>query len=372
MMVQFWLKVIFALTALLLASVTAARLLGSIPPSHDSPRIVYESFDSLSSPGGATLNGAARLMLTDLSGAPQRELVGSMIDLREFAVSPDGTMVAYAYAWRNITDLARHVHLIDLRSGRDLRLTRCTGCTDLRWSRDSQQLAFFDGNLEADTTNIQVVNIIGGGQRSYTLDNTPAYLHQIVWTDDQRVLIGPSTNLSRRMFALDPAAGRVTPTDESFFTLKSPNRQLQAMMRFDVERQRYGVLLQTEMNATVGEFYAPDADYGDVIVWEPDGEHLTVMRFATDDSLIGDADLYRLRLDGSPPQSLTQNTLAADKPIMWSHDGRYLLFTRVPTGLLATELWVYDDRNGLSRPVFDQPPVAVGAASFAPPGTGGQ
>jgi Tol biopolymer transport system component len=77
------------------------------------------------------------------------------------------------------------------------------------------------------------------------------------------------------------------------------------------------------------EHVLADAVSGGLIAWSPDGSALTYE--ANDPSGNNLYEIYRVRLDGSPPQNLTQYRRNDLSPI-WTPDGQYILYERWSNG----------------------------------------
>jgi Tol biopolymer transport system component len=360
--------------ALILVSVVGARLIGDSIRPDDRLRVVYLAYNSTPIRIYRSPPVPARMLISEVGGTHTRQLVSPQYVHRwEFAVSPDGTMVVMSYGhWNRGGDhWTTAVDLLDLRTTKRLRLQDCDLCRTLRWSPNSRHLAFLNLDRTLTGTRISVFDLPSRQNTMFQADSSPDS-DQFRWTNDNQLLITTNTfgDPMTITHALDPQTGATEPTDNRLPPLQSPDQQLRALFYMAANREQ-SLLIENRAGEVVQQFPLGDDLYAE-LMWEADNEHLTVARSinpASDPHF----SIYRLGIDGVL-QPLTRATEAGVNhlPVMWSADGRYLLFFRQPVNQRGGgDLWLYDDHDESIRPALGNPPAAVDSASFVPPGSGG-
>jgi Tol biopolymer transport system component/DNA-binding winged helix-turn-helix (wHTH) protein len=234
------------------------------------------------------------------------------------AFSPDGKQIAFVWDGENPAGGDLYVQLVGAE--RPLRLTHTPSgyvcCAD--WSPDGQEIAF--GRCTDDGGGVYVVPALGGGERKLT-DVACSLLGQAgqaKWTADGRSLV-----------VVDSCAPAAPPGIMVFSIATGEKRCVTAPPR-----------------------YADPGDDG--IMLSPDGETIAFRRIVT----LGYDELYAVELSGKNLRQLTHDDRPTSiSPLMWTPDGRYIVFGSNRSGVERT--WRVPSAGGAIEPETVYPNVGA-------------
>ena len=212
------------------------------------------------------------------------------------AFSPDGAKIAYSRRWASLSDGAPpgvpRIWTLDVAAGTTSALydDPNVGGYEPVWAPDGRHLAFFDGL----SLGVRVLNIQGG--TDFMLDSDSGMVGE--WSPD-----------SRQLIYIDHET-----TDTGLYVV---------VYVVDVQTQ--------QVRRVLGEDQGP-MDYS-VPTWSPDGEWVTVSVRLLNGS--PSKQIWRMRLDGSQREEITDDQLYTHAACRWDPAGQALVYQRLALGASA-------------------------------------
>lgn len=292
-------------------------------------------------------------------------------DVSTFAVSPDGSTIAYSLA---LDDGGSEIRHVDSRSGRDELLLSCphAECGELTWSPDNLRLAYERRDVSGATA---------GGVRLWWLDtqtgetvplldvDTPAYgaafspdgqwLAYVSPADEGVVVVGLLSGDQRLLPSQTGMPPRWAPDSTS---VVFSNQELQVAHGaegddHDSHSHEYTtsspLFLQNVTTEAPPLRLSPEGAVDDSgVAWSPDGQWLAWGR-----SVAGAAtgrQVWIMRSDGRDARALTSDAYWQHGSLSWSPDGRHVLYQRAPATGAATRpsIWLMDVATGEAEEII--------------------
>jgi dipeptidyl aminopeptidase/acylaminoacyl peptidase len=316
------------------------------------PRVIYL----------APSNAAARnLYVSDVPTGPAQQLTFAEHGIEDFAVSPDGSQVAYA---QNNADSTADIWVLDVTSRAAHPVTRCVDamCTLPAWKPDGTQIAYqrqeFGGAGKAESTRAWIVDL-RTLQTRLLFDDAQILGTDPTWSPDgRRVAVFDASVSGIRVHDFVTGSDTIIESAQDVVGNFSP----------DGTRLVYPVLVR---GARGQEFYthleiadlealtrtrlsgAADAPVEDsYAVWSPARPHLLVARRYLDARYTPGTQIYLLDLATGEATPLIVDAGYNHAGMHWDATGHRIVFQRfaVTAQEALPEVWVYDlDTKALTR-----------------------
>ena len=336
-----------------------------------------------------TVRAPQALYLAPANSAPQNiyavdmanpdvpvQLTDSETGVFDFAVSPDGRMIAFAEYDDNVRDI--NIKLLHVDTELIQTLTACLNatCTSPVWHPNGRSLVYVrvDGGQSFGTaqTRIWTVNTVGD-----SFDNAPLF------DDNQMIGYAPQWSADGLTIAFyDPSAPGILIHDrvtQGIQFVPNPSGRMgalsadaQTLVFADFTRnpaQSATSFLQiTDLETGTTEVLtSPDDAVDDSIVaWHPNDGTLTIGRRYTDERATQGIQLYSLHPETGALEALIVDSRYTNAIYSWDPTGTFLIVQRFQlfeddgerTSNGSTEVWVYDSR--------DESLIQVGDNAFIP------
>jgi len=308
-----------------------------------------------------------------LDPATAHQLTDSPSGIYDFAVSPDGSQIAFA---ENQTDGTADIKTIDLETGALLQLTNCAdaACTSPEWRPDSTLIAY---NRVDFNTDMAQRGIGTSPSRVWLLDpNTsppstrPLFNElQILgfspqWSaDGSRIAVFDSATAAILVYSLTEGTITGVPTRAGSSGALSPDglRLIYPEVTvIDGIGTRTALRIADLPTGQVGYLTQPDAAVDDQrAAWSPDGRRVVIAR--RDETGTRGYQLHLLEVNGitpvGEPRPLTTDPRYANNFFRWDPTGTALLVQRFPeldenmqpNHLGRPEIWTIDATTGEGR-----------------------
>jgi Tol biopolymer transport system component len=302
------------------------------------------------------------IWIADISDTPNnRQITNSPSGIYDFAVSPDGSKIAFA---ENNTAGTIDIKLLDLDTGALIQLTNCAdaSCTTPVWRPDGRTIAYerIEYNSALDGRS--------GPPRIWLIDLTvtPATTRPL-FSDLQILGYGAQWSADGSRIALmDRGTNAILIydfADDSILAVPSPSgmtgvlspdgtRLAYAEVAFvEGEMARSKLQLADLLTSEIRALSLPDDPVDDKRAqWHPSGEYLAVAR--DDPRVYASTQIYRVDPDDGSAELITDDPLYTNTFFWWNPSGTQLVIQRLrllasgQTGPLARpEIWVYDVAN---------------------------
>jgi len=280
----------------------------------------------------APASGRPNLFLTDLMGAPPEQLTDEPFGIYDYAISPDGSRIAYS-ADRGAQNAERDLYLLHVDEGRRELLTACDGqvCQSPSWSADGTRIAYERRSL--------VQGAVG---------RSP----------------GPG-----RIWLADVATRQTAP-------LFADSQQIAALPRFAPAGEKLAfydpnAAAVVVVDLATGQRTELPSVLGDSGTWSPDGAQLVYPDLRAYET--GSYDqLLRADLNTSVITALTPLEAKRHTGPAWSPSGHVIAFGRQESplsgGVLGPQLWLIAPDGTNSRPLSAEPTISHGALAWSPDG----
>lgn len=296
-----------------------------------------------------------------------QQLTFSPSGVYDFAVSPDGSQIAFA---ENSTNGTTDIKLIDLETGGLVQLTNCVdaSCTTPVWRPDGNTIAYERVDFNSD---LQAQGVGSSPTRVWLIDltTTPATTRPLF---DSLQILGYNPQWSAdgtRIAVYDNASASILVydfTQNNLIGLPSQAGSSGALSP-DGRKLVYPEIVITEGAGTRSYLRVAELDTGGLItlgqdgeplddrraVWRPDGEVLAVAR--RDDRVTRGFQIYLLDPEtGEVIRQLTDDPRYANQLFWWDPTGTQIVIQRFPeldenmqpNNLGLPEIWTLDVETG--------------------------
>jgi dipeptidyl aminopeptidase/acylaminoacyl peptidase len=257
------------------------------------------------------------------------EDIGSMRQVEDPRVSPDGAAVAFTVADVDLREnrYRRRIFVAPVDGSARPRPFSAGPSDQLaRWSPDGRSLAVAANNPDG-ASEICVIPVHSGGER-VVVASWPSRLSELAWSPDSSQLA---------FVARDPDPDRYgAPGEERKAKDMPPRRVTHLFFRLDtqgwtVDRPNHVMVVPAD-GSRAPIVLTPGAYQANGITWSPEGDRIAFASARHDTwDLDGEVDLWTVAAGGSSePHRLTKSVGAVAAPA-WSPDGGRIAFVRDPT-----------------------------------------
>lgn len=310
------------------------------------------------------VDGPSNIYVQTLTGAegnqPPQQLTSETFGVRDFAISPDGTRIAYSA--KRTADGELDLWLVNADgSGRESLLT-CDEqvCQAPSWSADGSRIAFerralLSGSVGktpgpsriwvADVANKQAMPLLDDQQRLGFLPRFAPLGDQLAFYDSTRSAV----------MVFDVATGQETqlPSVYGDSGAWSPDgNQLIYSELVPVEEGRYNQLLRADLaRSVITPMLTLSITNDSSAAWSPLGDRVAFGRQVRGGPGGFGAQVWVMNADGSNPRALTADAGFNYGALNWSADGQWLaaLQWNLTEPNAIAEIWLVDSQTGSRR-----------------------
>lgn len=283
------------------------------------------------------------IWLVDLDDPDSAEqLTDSPAGIFDFAVSPDGTQIAFAE--RNPVTQTSDIKLIDLETGGLRQLTNCADadCTTPVWRPDGSVIAYqrVDFNSEFDNvgispTRVWVIDLTTSPATTRPLFSDLQILgYSPQWSaDGQRIAVyNRDEGILVYDFSDDSIA--VVPSNSGSNGALSPDGTQVVFAQIVIQEgqpARSYLRLADLAEQSIDPLSEPGAPLQDErVVWRPDGQQLAIARRYQDDRWTRGYQIFLMDPDDGSVDQLTDDSRYANGFFSWDPTGAMLVVQRFP------------------------------------------
>jgi Tol biopolymer transport system component len=306
------------------------------------------------------------LYMADLQTGAVVQLTTSEDGIEEYAVSPNGSEIAFS---QDNPDQTANIWVLNLSSHAARQVTNCIDarCYSPAWKPDGTQLAYQRDDLNTG---------LGAGvsaSRVWVVD-LATLRTQLLYADTQILGEGPSWSpTGERIAVFDPAVSGIRIHDyaagsdaiidsmEGIVGHWSPDGQTlvyPVLTQGALGADFYTTLEMTDLAAmtripiTGPEGKAVDDAEG---VWSPDGQQLLVTRRYLGDGYTPGKQIYLLNLETGEAQPVVVDPAYYHAGAQWDAAGQRIIFQRYPLQQPGARpgVWTYDLKTGELRQIAD-------------------
>jgi Tol biopolymer transport system component len=277
-----------------------------------------------------------------LDPAAVQQITDSPDGIYDFAVSPDGTAIAFAE--RNSLTQTSDIKLLDLETGALRQLTNCVDadCTTPTWRPDGNVIAYQRVDFNSDLGNVGV-----SPTRVWLLDltTTPASTRPL-FSDLQILGYSPQWSGDGSRIALynrdqgiliydfsDQSIAVIPNRSGSTGALSPDGKQVvySEILLQEGEQARSYLTLADLTTQALTQLSPPGEPLQDErVVWRPDGQALAIARRYQDDRFTRGYQIYLMDPDDGTVEALTDDRRYANGFFSWEPTGAQLVIQRFP------------------------------------------
>jgi len=294
-------------------------------------------------------------------------------------LSPDGKWVAFTVSRSDLAKnrMVTNLWMVSAAGGTPQQLTfgEKGSSAQPRWSPDSRALYFVSTRVD-DKPQVFRLALAGGEARQIT--KAPGGVESYYLSPDGKTIAFVASvfpECSDLPCNEKKAKEREESPVKAQLVTEIPFRRWDAW----VEGRRNHIFAAAADGGEARDLTPGDVDSpiwteagGDEVAFSPDGRELCFSRYAGNESLTGNSDLFTVPLEGGTPKPITTNR-AADTTPLYSPDGRYIAYSatlRPDQESDQTRLFVYDRASGATRNVFEAVDRSVGSCVWSPDSRG--
>ncbi|MGQ9907392.1 MAG: Ig-like domain-containing protein [Candidatus Flexifilum sp.] len=298
------------------------------------------------------------------------QLTDSPSGIYDFAVSPDGTQIAFS---ENNTNGTNDIKVIDLENGALRQLTNCVdaACTSPEWRPDGALIAYtrvdFNSALAsqgvgASPARVWLVDPLANPPVTRPLfDELQILGFSQQWSaDGTRIAVFDSATAAILVYNLNDGSIIGVPSRAGSSGALSPDGTrlvYPEVTLIESVGTRTSLRAADLLSGEIGYISTPDDPVDDQrAVWSPDGRYLAIAR--RDETFARTYQIYILEMDGITPvgqaRRLTDDPRYANNFFRWDPTGTQLVIQRFP------ELDETGQPNNLGRPEIWTVDVATG------------
>jgi Tol biopolymer transport system component len=306
------------------------------------------------------------LYMTDLQTGQAYQLTDSEYGIQDFAVSPDGSKIAYSQTEQ---DQSVNLWILDLSTQSRRPITNCVDahCTMPSWKPDGTQIAYVREEFNTGTG----LGVSNG--RAWIVD-LGTLQTQLLFTDTQILGTGPTwspTGQAIAVYDMSLPGIRIhdfsTGDDMTIETMQgmvgwwSPDGQnliYPVMVQGLKGSEYYSQLEMASLDTgSITRISGPeDAPVEDTEgAWSPDGQHVAIARSYLDNRYTLGKQIYLFDLATGDVQPLVVDTAYYHAGLHWDAAGQRLVFQRYPLQQPGARpsIWVYDLATGQLQQVAE-------------------
>lgn len=298
---------------------------------------------------------AQNLYMTDLQTGEENQLTASEYGVEGFAVSPDGSKIAYTQSEQ---DRSANIWILDLITQTTYPITNCIDarCSAPSWKPDATQIAYQREDYNMGT------GIGRSTSRAWIVDLNTLQT-QLLFADTQILGVSPTWSPTGQAIAVFDASIpgiRIHDysTGEDLFI--ETVQEIVGWWSPDGQTLIYPVLVRGRSGS---QFYSQleraALDTGSIIrvsgpedapvedgegVWSPDGQRVAVTRSYLDDRYTLGKQIYLLDVKTGEVEPLVVDSSYYHAGLHWDSSGQRLVFQRYPLQQADARpsIWVYD------------------------------
>ncbi|MDX2161500.1 MAG: Ig-like domain-containing protein [bacterium] len=295
------------------------------------------------------------------------QITDSPTGIYDFAVSPDGTQIAFAERNTNGTN---DIKLIDLETGALRQLTNCqdSSCTTPVWRPDGRLIAYervdfnTDLNLNRSPTRIWLLDPIADPATTRPLFEESQILgYNPQWSaDGNRIALFDNSSVAILIYDFTTGEIFAVPSRSGTSGALSPDgtrlifSEVPAVTEGEAVRQYLRLIdIADQSSAAISSPGDPLED--DQARWNPDGQRVAITRRYQDERYTRGYQLYVLDVDApEAARPLIDDPAYADGVFQWDPTGTQIVAQRIrlldeqgqPDNLARPEIWTVNTETG--------------------------
>lgn len=298
--------------------------------------------------------------------ASAQQVTTSPSGIFDFAVSPDGTQIAFAE--RNPATQTSDIKLLDLDTGGIRQLTNCVDadCTTPVWRPDGSVIAYQRvdynsdlGNVGASPTRVWLLDLTTSPATTRPLFSDLQILgYAPQWSDDGRRIAIYNRDQGILVYDFTDQSVAVVPNRSGSSGALSPDgtQVVFAEIVLQEGEQARSYLNLADLTTQAMRQLSPPGEplQDERVVWRPDGQRLAIARRYQDDRFTRGYQIYLMDPDDGTVEPLTDDARYANGFFSWDATGDRLVIQRFPeldengqpntTG--RPEIWMLDAQTG--------------------------
>ncbi len=314
---------------------------------------------------GPFTNPIRNLQFYDLQTGRTEQLTDETGGVVDFAISPDGTWVAYTV---ERTDTASDIWALNLKTREHIQLTNCVEgqatCYDPAWGPDNQVVAYTRQELAAGlnpaTAKRAWVVDVNTGESRLLIDDETLVGFAPKWSPDGKwvaIVLATANPPGILLYEFATGQSAFVSTPQGVPGIFSPDGAWFAYSKLAygaAATTYYSHLAMINLNtlsnqAEVSISGETDNPVDDLqAAFAPDGTQLAVVRRYLDNRYTQGGQLYLLDMTTFAATPLVVEAAYSHGSINWSKDGHLVLFQRynLATRQDPTEIWMVNSTTG--------------------------